>query len=242
MNSSANKGFTLIELLIAMVIASIVLAVVVSAYQLQVRGKNTQEALTDMNQTTRAALEIMTSEIRTAGLDPLQTAGAGILIAQDGQLSFTMDIGNTAGNTLQPDGTVAPGSDGPNERVRYALYTDSDGNQNLGRATGTAVNGTGGTMQPLARNVDALNFVYLDGNDPPNVISTPVSAANLATIRRIEVTIVARAGEKAAGFMNPYTNKTAYVNLRGTTVLPAQNDSFRRLALTATINCLNISN
>jgi len=241
MNSSANKGFTLVELLIAMVIASIVMAVVVSAYQLQVRGKNTQEALTDMNQTARAALEIMTNEIRTAGLDPLQTAGAGILIARDGELSFTMDTGNAGGTTLQPDGTVDPASAGPNERVRYVLYTDGDGNQNLGRATGTDINGGNGSIQPLARNVDALNFVYLDGNNPPNVIPTPVSAANLATIRRIEVTIVARAGKTSGGFMNPYTNKTAYKNLQGSTVLPAQNDSFRRLALSVTINCLNIN-
>ena len=70
MQHTENKGFTLIELLVAMAITSIVMAAVVSAYQLQVRGKNTQEALTDMNQTARAALEVMTNEIRSAGLDP----------------------------------------------------------------------------------------------------------------------------------------------------------------------------
>ncbi len=72
-----NMGFTLIELLVAMAVVSIVMAAVVSAYQLQVRGKNTQDALTDMNQTARSALEIMTYEIRTAGCDPESYGGCG---------------------------------------------------------------------------------------------------------------------------------------------------------------------
>ena len=76
MNNTANRGFTLVELLVAMAIASIVMAVVVTAYQVQVRGKNTQAALNDMNQTTRAALEVMTNEIRTAGFDTVDPSSA----------------------------------------------------------------------------------------------------------------------------------------------------------------------
>lgn len=108
MKRTSNKGFTLIELLVAMAMASIIMAAVVSAYQLQVRGKNTQEALTDMNQTLRTALEIMTNEIRTAGLDVADPSAAiaGIVTANANQLRFTMDIGDAAGTSLQPDGAV----------------------------------------------------------------------------------------------------------------------------------------
>ena len=99
-----NMGFTLMELLVAMAVVSIVMAAVVSAYQLQVRGKNTQDALTDMNQTARAALEIMTYEIRTAGCDPNRTSDAGIVqtATTASQLDITMDIGN--GASFEPDG------------------------------------------------------------------------------------------------------------------------------------------
>lgn len=224
MQHNKNKGFTLIELLVAMAITSIVMAAVVSAYQLQVRGKNTQEALTDMNQTARAALEVMTNEIRSAGLDPLNTLpmGAGILNPTANQLRIIMDIGD--GASLQPDGDT----NDPNEDVTYSLYVDIRGNRNLGRDTG-------GGNQPLALNVDALDFVYLNAFGIPTGIP--------ANIRSIQVTLVARAGEMAAGgvgFVGAHTDTTAYQNQQGTEILAAQNDSYRRLLLTTTIQCRNI--
>ena len=117
MRRSDQPGFTLIELMIAMAIGSILMVAVVSAYQIQVSSKNTQEALTDMNTTARAALEIMTQELSTAGCDPNNTDTAGIVNATANDLTFTMDIGNTAGNTFRPDGLL----DGPNEQIRYAI-------------------------------------------------------------------------------------------------------------------------
>jgi type IV pilus assembly protein PilW len=226
MKNSGNKGFTLVELLVAMAIASIVMAVVVTTYQVQVRGKNTQEALNDMNQTTRAALEVMTNEIRSAGFDTVAPTApvAGILIADTNQLQFTMDISN--GATWQPNGVVTD----PNENVLYAI----NANGHLGRDTG-------GGLMPLARNVDALDFVYLDGSNPPAVIPTPVSAANLANIRSIQVTIVARAGEAGGvGYVGRHTDNTAYFNQQGTQILAAQNDHYRRVLLTTTIQCRNM--
>jgi type IV pilus assembly protein PilW len=214
MKSTHNRGFTLIELLVAMAVVAIIMAAVVSAYQVQVRGQNTQAALTDMNQSARAALTIMSNEIATAGLDPLQNAGAGIVIANANELKFTRDIGDNAGTTFLPDGATT----GPNESIDYAL---SGGN--LTR-----------NAKPLVRNVNALNFVYLNANG--NITAT------VANIRSIQVTIVARAGTASGGFLFPYKNTTAYNNLQGTQVLAAQNDSFRRLALSTTINCPNLGN
>lgn len=220
MNYSQNKGFTLIELMVAMVIASILLAAIISAYRFQVSGKNIQESMVDMNQTARAALEIMITEIRMAGFDPLQTAGAGILIANANELSFNMDIGD--GASFQPNGQLGD----PNESVRYAI----NGDGHLGRDAGD-----GSGLQPLARNVDALNFVYLGQNN--NVLPPP---ANVSAIRAIQLTIVARAGESPRGFMGSHTDNTAYRNQQGDTIFTAPGDSFRRLLLTTTINCNNI--
>ena len=221
-----NSGFTLIELMVAMVIASIVLAAVVTTYMLQVRSSNAQSVLTNMNQTARAALEIMAKEIGYAGYDPLRSANAGIQTAQANQLVITMDIGDPSqpvSNALDPDGDA----NDPNEWVRYAI----NANGHLGRDTG-------GGLQPLARNVDALDFVYLDAQG--NVLATPVTGGNLGNIRSVEVTIVARAGEAGgAGFTGAHNDTTDYVNQRGTVILAAQNDSFRRVRFTTTIQTPN---
>ena len=215
-----NQGFTLIELMVAMVISSILITAVVMTFQLQVRSKNTQMVLTAMNQTSRIALEIMTKEIGYAGYDPLRSANAGILVALPNQIDFTMDIGDPsqpATNALEPDGDA----NDPNEFVRYAINT----NGHLGRDTG-------GGLQPLARNVDALNFVYL--NAQGNI------TAVLANIRSVEVTIVARAGEAGgAGFTGTHTDNTVYQNQRGLNIYTAPGDSFRRVRFTTTIQTPN---
>lgn len=62
-----TKGFTLIELLVGIAITSIVGVLMVSAYQMQVRSKNTQEALTDMNQAARAHLRLW--QVKSVWLD-----------------------------------------------------------------------------------------------------------------------------------------------------------------------------
>lgn len=254
MNQTNANGFTLVELMVALALSSIVGVVMVSAYQGQVRSKNTQEALTDMNQAARAAFEIMTNEIGMAGLDSTENANARIVLADDGELIFSLDRGDGADNA--PDEDCCDG----NEQIRYHLSpAASDGDDdgvndniaggvecNLGRQTGSgliAALGCGGgigPLQPLARNVDALNFVYLDQNGA--VLATPVAipappARN--PIRSIQVTIVARAGTESRGFFYDFTNNDAYDNLQGVEILPAQNDRFRRLRIAATINCRN---
>jgi type IV pilus assembly protein PilW len=258
--SYPNKnGFTLIELLVAMGITSIVMLAVISTYTVQVRSKNTQEALTDMNQAARAVLEIMTSEIRMAGFDPTESAGAGIVTADTGELIFSMDRVDDKNTSDPDDDTNAPDGDccGPNEQIRFKLKNDADNDGvnddfssgvecHLGRETGSGLIpalGCGGSksgLQPLARNIDVLNFVYLDNTGA--VISTPVAANRLEDIRAIEVTIVARAGTESRGFFSGnYTNNEAYYNLRETTpILSAQGDGFRRLRLATTILCRNV--
>jgi type IV pilus assembly protein PilW len=254
MQRPSQNGFTLVELLVAMAVAGILGAVIATAYQIQVMGKNTQEITTDMNQNARVAMEIMTREIRMAGCNPEGGSTARIIEANPGELIFSFDINDDAG-TLQPDGDCCDA----NEVIRYCLTNDNnnppDGvndniksgvDCNLGRETGPgndpglACPGGGGVsrLQPLARNVDALNFVYLDEDDV--AIAAPVAANDLDDIRSIEVTLVARAGRESGGFFFPYTNRNVYENAEGATILPAQNDKFRRLQLTTSINCRNL--
>lgn len=255
MNMISKKGFTLIELLVAMAIASIIMAAIVTTYQIQVRAANTQAALTDMTQIARVAVEIMSHEIRMAGINPTGNANARIITAEAGNLIFSLDVDDAAG-TGQPNGDCCDA----NEIIRYYLSNDADGdgiNDNIAsnvechllRETGAGndpaspCGGAGVNTQPLAFNVDGLNFVYLDADN--NVLPSPVTGNDLNDIRSIELTMVTRAGLSSGGLLYSYTNAETYSNqqLTGTSdhwEFDPPDDSFRRLLLTTTINGRNL--
>ena len=223
MSNTNKNGFTLVELLVAMAVASILGAIFAAAYAAQVRGSNVQEITTDMNQNARAAMEIMTQEIRMASLDPTEDANARIITANVSELSFTLDRGD--GATNEPDGDT----NDPNENIRYAL----NGAGHLGRDTG-------GGLQPLCRNVEVLNFVYLDEDgNPLNTLASP-TVADPRDIRAIELTIVARAETESRGpLKGDYTNSETYQNLRNEDLLVNPGDGFRRIRMATTIVCRN---
>ena len=74
----------------------------------------------------------------------------------------------------------------------------------------------------MADNVQALNFVYT------------VTAAD---IRAVQVTLVVRSDNPV--LMRDQTDRTVYTNLQGTTILPAQNDTIRRIMLSTEIRVRN---
>ena len=217
------RGFTLVELLVAMAISSIVLASVAAAYRTQIRTHATQQMVVDMQQNIRGAMYIMQREIRMAGHDPTGLSGASILVADDAQLQFQSDDNE--------DGDFTGGDD-PMEQVRYAMTADGA----LGRQLWN------GPLSPLAENIDAINFVYLDGANPPNVLATPVPESNRSDIRSIQITIVARSGQNLPGLFYQATDDRIYRNQQGTIILDmsAAPDTFRRQLLTAEVRCRNL--
>jgi len=115
-------------------------------------------------------MDIMTREIRMAGYDPLDSAGAGIVNAGTGSINFTLDITSTYGSD-SPDGDTAD----PNENITYSLYT-ADGIQKLGRKSqATAI------IQPVAEYVQSLAFQYWDANG--------AATTTAADVRRIQVAL-----------------------------------------------------
>jgi len=161
----------------------------------------------------------MQREIRMAGCDPLNNSvtlpsQAPIPTAKQGTLDYPIN------QIIEND---------PNEIIGYSLDV-SDGD---------LVRNTGGGDQTVAENIDALNFVYLDGSSPSIVLNpggTNVASGDLSKIRSVEITIVARTGRS----LSPSKNNVVYENQQGTTILGAQNDNFSRKRLTAFINCRNL--
>jgi type IV pilus assembly protein PilW len=189
-NREKNEGFTVIELLIALAISVILMAGVYGAYRTHARTSVTQEGIVDLMQSMRTALALMEREIRMAGYDPTETANAAIRIADIGEISFEMD--------LNDDGNPSPAAaTDPNERIRFALTNDANAEgiaDGMPCALGREV--WDGGLQPLVENVEALNFVYLDGNEPPVSLTRPVAAPD--QIQTVQVTVVARTQGKAS--------------------------------------------
>lgn len=225
-----ENGFTLIELLIAMAVSALVMGGIYSAYRSQVRAHVTQQEVVDMQQNIRAAMYSMERDIKMAGFDPTGNAGSSILIADTGELQFQIDENEDG------DFTEA-GSNDANEQLRYALTNDADGD---GVADGTPCHlGReiwGGGLQRVAENIEALDFVYLD--EDGNSLATPV--ANPEDIRSIQIALVARSGENVPVHFIKYADTRVYRNQQDQVILPAQNDNFRRILLTAEVKCRNL--
>jgi Tfp pilus assembly protein PilW len=118
---AAGRGFTVVELLVALGLAAVVFGLIVSFFANMSRSTTTQNAAAAAQQTARAGLDFMAQELRLAGLDPLNSAGAGIEQISATGIRFTSDSCNvqigdsgTCDNPV-PDGNV----NGKNERVTY---------------------------------------------------------------------------------------------------------------------------
>ena len=232
-----HKGFSLIELMVVMAITSIVMAGIYMFYQSNLRSHITQQALVDMQQDMRAAMYMMTREIRMAGYNVGDDEA--FLIASTAEVQFQLD-------------------DGGNDEVRYVLSNDdnADGFPDcVADATpcvaDCVVDGTPCILvrqegvdleQVVALNVDALNIVYFDADvaDLVDPATGSVPADDTRDIRSVQITIVGRSGATVPVLMNRGTDSTSYTNQQGTEILAAQNDEFRRMRLTSEVKVRNM--
>ena len=215
-----GSGFTMVELLVVMAIVGVVMAGIYQVYYAQQKSYLVQEQVAAMQQNLRAAMYYMERDVRMAGCDPNKSSGAAITTANASSISFTMDI-NDNSNTGNPDGDV----NDTNENISYGL-------------SGTNLTRNGGG-NIIAENIDALDFVYLNGADPPVVLNPggiDVPSLSIPNIRSVEITLVARTGDADRG----YSDTDAYQNQQGRVILPAQNDNFHRRRLTTYIHCRNL--
>jgi type IV pilus assembly protein PilW len=171
--------------------------------------------------------------------DPLGTADAGILVATNSMIQFTADH-NRNGVLVTPG---PPASNDPHEDITYSLRPEADPNDD-GIATvfpSELRRASWGVPQPLAENVEVLNFVYLDENNA--VMATPVTGADLDRIRSVQVFIVVRSDQED----KHYKNTSTYTNLlydrdpadAQALTWNAPNDGYRRRVLKTTVNCRN---
>jgi len=208
---NSEHGFTITELLVATLISAVVMTGVYSTFYSQHKSYTVQDQVALTQQNLRAAIQCLESEIRMAGCDPTGDAGAGILALAP--LRITMDITDNGGNP-DADGDILDAG----EDVTYSL----DGADNLIKTDNNLA-----TSNILAENIDALDFVFLDGS--------AAVTADLSAIRSVQITLVARSAKVIQG----YTDTNTYSNQQGTTIYTA-NDGFRRKRITTEVHCRNL--
>ena len=204
-----KSGFTLIELLIAMTISTIVAAGVVTAYRSQQKTQLGQKQTVEMQQNLRAALYIMTREVRMAGYDPDGTNGAGIINAGNGsdnanRLTFTYFNADAANDGTNNDNDAATAdADEILQSVEYYLYDSVSDADNLVDDLGRR---NGARLDAIAGNIQSMQFVYLD--------NAGAATAILADIRSVQITIVATTDSNELNYTNGNHTLTTIVKCR----------------------------
>lgn len=222
---TSQRGLSLIEMMIGLVLSSIIIAGIYQMFYAQQRSYLTQDQIAEMQQNLRAALSLMTRELRTAGFDPTRGSNAGLVTdfaAPDA--IFSPDI-NYAAQTNVIAFTIDDNGNGVIER--------NDNEQIAYRLNGTTLERYSATRQqwePVANNIDALNFVYLAANGTTTTV--------LANIRAVEMTLLVRTGKEDTH----YDNVTqTYYNKRGQSICSScGNNNYRRRLMTSTIYMRNL--
>jgi type IV pilus assembly protein PilW len=227
---SGSRGFTILEMMIAVAVFGIASAAIYAAYQHQQDSYLIQEQVADMQQNVRAGMYFLTRGIKMAGYDPTERAGAATHKENSAKkAAFKCAVDEDRNGTIKNA-----------EIIRYALSKDADRDGladkfpcNLGREDGA------GGLQPLAENVEALEFFYhlADG-------SASTDPANFADIRSADVSLLVRTQSPIKGHTDtqqyfPASNPKHETG-QGHAIWGPFNDGFRRKLMITSIQCRNL--
>lgn len=183
-----HKGFTLIELLITLAISSIALLLVTQVFISTNKMNTIQENVASVQQDIRAAIDIMSTDIMMAGLDPTNLGCAGF--ADNGS-----DDDDTDSNSI----ALKYDYDGENNdcEVDKCYHYDSVNQRLMVRS--------GGADRSLTADgiISAVTFSYTLADN--SIDATPDTNGNLANIRLVTVQICGKiTGTYAADHSNTY--------------------------------------
>ncbi|MBW1781900.1 MAG: prepilin-type N-terminal cleavage/methylation domain-containing protein [Deltaproteobacteria bacterium] len=195
--SKKNKqnGFSLIELLFALTIFLVVLGAIGSAFISQRKSYSVQDQIAEMTQAARSATQMLSTEIRLAGYNPVRISGFTGIPYSASQLQLYADL-NEDGDTLDA-----------NENI---IYIYDSGSLRINR---NDVN-TEDAAYPFAENVEAFSVKYLKDDGVTEV----TDAADNDEIRQIEITTRVRTSEPDPDFSTNSGYRTYTLTSRVTPV------------------------
>ena len=174
------RGMSLIEMLVSMVILAIVLAGVTKYLADQVKNVRQQEMLANTQQNLRAAMDLITRDLRSAEYDvfnsPTTSPFRRFRVATADSVTFFTDINGNGVIDNDPNDPTWNEVKGY-WRVRDSIYMLV---QDIAPPT----------RQAVAGNIQTLQFIYYDINS--FIIPVPVPNNRLGDIFKVRVTIQAR--------------------------------------------------
>ena len=160
-----KKGFSLIEIMVAIAIMSVLSIAMIKTYTGFTRVYTTQEVAAGVQQDLRAALNIMTQDIRMAGFDPTDSDNFGVEVATATNIRITSDTDMNGVVDVSNFERITYNFDAGNNRLEQILY----------ETTGSE------STQPVVDNVTNVAFTYLDEDN--NITAT------LADIRTVTISM-----------------------------------------------------
>jgi len=200
----SNDGVTLMELLVALGLTATVLGIMVAFFMNFSRASTIQNAAAGAQHSARAGIEYIMQDIRMAGLDPMEKAGAGIeeISASGKKLRFSSDrcnlpVASAGCPNPEPDGDLDDDSeivtylyDAAQKTLKRCLY-ELPATYGLESSSGSCQ----AVLEKVIANPDAFPvFTFLDNDD---AIITNNNDRSL--IRTIILTLTV---EEPAGFKN----------------------------------------
>lgn len=141
----------MIEVLVALAIGLVVFTVTSALFVVSMRTFRIQTVTVGVQQDARAALEIMSREIRMAGFNPCRHSGAGIVTAEPGRIGFTLDRNMNGQVDSTDEENISYALDSKKRTIYRILYK----------------NGKRATKQPLVEGASNLAFKYMDAEGGP---------------------------------------------------------------------------
>jgi len=163
-----TDGFTLVELLVATCIFLVVITALSATFTMQRKTYAIQEKVSEMTQGGRAAMNMVSTEVRQAGYNPMEITMSGIPYSAT-QLQLFAD--------LNGDGVTS----NSNENI---IYTYDSQNLRINRNDVNLDN----TSRPFAENVQSCSVKYFKADGVTEV----TTVGETAKIRSIEITISTR--------------------------------------------------
>jgi len=169
-----SRGFTLMELVVAMGISMVILGAIAGTFMTQTRFYNAQEQVNEMQQNARAAMDLMTREIKFAGDKPRGTESFTGVSYSTTELRIRANLNGYLSDAQGGNATINDSSD------EHVVYTFDSANKQIKRAYGAV----GATPEVIASNIESFTFGYLD--------SSGAATTTPANIRQVSLDITAR--------------------------------------------------
>ena len=165
------RGFTLVEVVLALALSTVTMSAIYQLYLSQVKNQAVRENILDMQQHTRAAMDLVTRELKMAGYDPggvnrdaLKGNNFFGVIFRENELTIQSDL----------NGDGAP--DDANESIAFSHDPE----------TLTLRRNTGGGRQPLGENIEEFSFRVFDREGELTTQSENICQVEVAITARTE--------------------------------------------------------